>query len=94
MKDGDKEWTEEEGKGSESSVSETKKDELIMDRSIEDVTKGKTSSDHQKTDYNFFWLPVGIALGTAIGISTDKLALWLLLGVAFGTLMGAIKRRY
>lgn len=67
----------------ESSVPETKKDELITDKSVEDPT-------NDGSQQNWFWFPIGIAIGTAMGIATDDLGFWLSMGVALGLLLSVI----
>ena len=42
---------------------------------------------------NNAWLPVGIAIGTALGIAMHNLALWLGIGVAIGAAMTIAQRR-
>jgi len=41
-----------------------------------------------------FWIPIGIAVGTsmgvAIGLTTDNLGLWLAVGVGIGSVFGVI----
>ncbi|WP_431157682.1 hypothetical protein [Winogradskyella poriferorum] len=34
-------------------------------------------------------LPLGIAIGTAVGIATDKIGLWIPMGIAIGVAIGA-----
>lgn len=38
------------------------------------------------------WLPLGIAIGTAIGVATDNLAVWVALGAGIGVALGAAQR--
>jgi hypothetical protein len=41
-----------------------------------------------------FWIPIGIAVGTsvgvAIGLTTDNLGLWLSVGISIGSTFGII----
>jgi uncharacterized membrane protein YccC len=41
-----------------------------------------------------FWIPIGIAIGTsvgvAIGLTTDNLGLWLAVGISIGSTFGVI----
>jgi hypothetical protein len=39
------------------------------------------------------WLPVGIGLGTALGVALDNLGLWLAIGVAIGSAGGSLGQK-
>lgn len=39
------------------------------------------------------WLPVGVGIGSAVGIATGNLALGVGIGTAFGVLLGALLAR-
>ena len=34
-----------------------------------------------------FWLAIGVAIGTSIGVATENLQIWLPLGISMGTLI-------
>ena len=36
------------------------------------------------------WIAFGVAIGTAIGVSTDHLAVWIALGAAVGLALGIV----
>ena len=36
----------------------------------------------------FWWLAIGISIGTALGVAFDNIGLWLALGVAIGAVGG------
>ena len=40
-----------------------------------------------------FWIPIGISIGTAVGVATDNLVLWLPIGVSLGAVMSAMSSR-
>jgi len=42
---------------------------------------------------SFVFLPIGIAIGTAVGVATANLALWLSIGVAVGAALTVSARR-
>lgn len=73
---------------------DVKKDELITDKSIEDPT---TSSYGEKKfnpiGLNLAWLGIGIGIGTAIGVATDKLVFGVSLGVLIGLALSIIRRK-
>lgn len=74
------EWEETE---QESTIPATKKDELITDKSIEDPTKGRSQQ-------SWYWLPIGIAIGAALGAATDNMGVWLGFGVALGVILSVV----
>ena len=39
-----------------------------------------------------FWIAIGVAIGTSIGIATDNLQIWLPLGITIGALIILIKK--
>ncbi|UJF15208.1 hypothetical protein LZ578_09440 [Jeotgalibaca sp. MA1X17-3] len=45
------------------------------------------------TNTNLHWLPIGIALGSAMGVSTNQLSLWLSLGIILGLLLSFLSRK-
>ncbi|MDE1548359.1 AtpZ/AtpI family protein [Jeotgalibaca caeni] len=73
---------------------ETKKDEMITDKSIEDPTSssyGEGPEDKNRIGAAF--LPIGIGVGVAIGVAIDQLALGLLIGIAIGLVISSIHRK-
>lgn len=67
----------------ETSVPETKRDELITNKSVEDPTRNGSRG-------TWFWLPVGAAIGAAIGVATDNLGVWLTIGVVLGFILSMV----
>ena len=52
---------------------------------------GPRSRDSRRRDTP--WLPLGIALGAAVGVASGSLALWIGVGTAVGAALSAAQRR-
>lgn len=57
----------------------------------EEKDKKKVANTNGMT--HLYWLPIGIALGSVMGISTNQLSLWLSLGIILGLLLSFLSRK-
>lgn len=60
---------------------------------IEDVADNDVDISYSNGMTHMYWLPIGIALGTAMGVSTNRLSLWLPLGIILGLLFSFTSRK-
>lgn len=42
---------------------------------------------------NIRWLPLGVGIGTAVGVALDDLAVWMAIGVGVGAALDAARAR-
>ena len=81
-----------EDNNNDRSLSETESDENQVKKIIKDSPDKRTNDDSDEVRA-MYWLPIGIALGVAIGISTNQLSLWLSLGIAVGIMLSFVSKK-